>query len=101
MVNFWPIFKINKFFYAMIFSGINDIGPLYLTLVVTLFIWFIIILGAATVFLTKDVHPKFNISSLGFAAGAMLFVAIRHIFHKILKSQYRNWGQYLHYSALR
>ena len=26
------------------------------------------ILGAATVFLTKDVHPRFNISSLEFAA---------------------------------
>ncbi|MGB8233363.1 MAG: ZIP family metal transporter [Methanobacterium sp.] len=55
---------------------INNIGPLSLTLVVTLFMWFIGALGAATVFLTKDVHPKFNISSLGFAAGILISVSL-------------------------
>lgn len=53
-----------------------DIGPLSLTLIVTLFIWLISALGAATVFLTSDVHPKFNISSLGFAVGILISVSI-------------------------
>lgn len=60
----------------MMFSDINNIGPINLTLVITLSIWFITILGAATVFLTKDVHPKFNISSLGFAAGILISVSV-------------------------
>jgi len=60
----------------MILFDVNNIGPLTLTLVVTLAIWFITILGAATVFLTRDVHPKFNISSLGFAAGILISVSI-------------------------
>jgi ZIP family zinc transporter len=55
---------------------INNIGSLSLTLVVTLFMWFIGTLGAATVFLTKNVHPKFNINSLGFAAGILISVSL-------------------------
>ncbi len=53
-----------------------SLGPLSLTLIVTLLIWFSGALGAATVFLTKNVRPKFNISSLGFAVGILVSVSL-------------------------
>ncbi len=53
-----------------------NINPLSLTLIVTLFTWFIIALGASTVFLTKKINSKFLDISLGFAAGILISVSL-------------------------
>jgi ZIP family zinc transporter len=49
-----------------------NISPLSLTLIVTLFTWLIIALGASTVFLTKKINSKIIDISLGFAAGILI-----------------------------
>ncbi|MGZ7160729.1 MAG: ZIP family metal transporter [Methanobacterium sp.] len=54
---------------------INNVGPLSLTLIVTLFTWLLIALGASTVFLTKKINTKILNISLGFAAGILLSVS--------------------------
>lgn len=53
-----------------------NINPLSLTLIVTLLTWFIIALGASTVFLTKKISSKFLDISLGFAAGILISVSL-------------------------
>lgn len=59
----------------MVFDTIN-IGPLGLTLFVTIVTWLIIALGASTVFLTKKINKKVLNVSLGFAAGILISVSI-------------------------
>lgn len=59
----------------MVFD-ISNVGPLGLTLIVTLVTWLIIALGASTVFLEKKVNPKILNISLGFAAGILISVSI-------------------------
>lgn len=59
----------------MVFD-INNVGPLSLTLIVTLLTWIIIALGASTVFLTKKINLKILNVSIGFAAGILISVSI-------------------------
>ncbi|MCD6182742.1 MAG: ZIP family metal transporter [Thermovirga sp.] len=50
----------------------GTISPVYQALVGTLFTWFVTALGAAVVFLKKDIDRKALDASLGFAAGIMI-----------------------------
>lgn len=45
----------------------------------TLFTWGVTALGAAVVFLAKDISRKFLDFMLGFAAGAMIFVVAEEV----------------------
>jgi len=56
--------------------NINNVGPLSLTLIVTIITWLIIALGASTVFLEKKVNQKILNISLGFAAGILISISI-------------------------
>ncbi len=49
-----------------------QLGPVTQALIATLFTWGVTALGAALVFLTREVHPKVMDSMLGFAAGVMI-----------------------------
>jgi ZIP family zinc transporter len=50
----------------------SSISPVYQALVATLFTWFVTALGAAVVFLKKDINRKALDASLGFASGIMI-----------------------------
>lgn len=56
----------------MDFSFFKELNPLIQTLVATLFTWFVTLIGASSVFLTKKVDRKVLDSLLGFSAGVML-----------------------------
>ncbi len=51
------------------FSGLN---PIIQALLATLFTWAVTALGAAGVFLAKDIHPRLLNALLGFASGVMI-----------------------------
>lgn len=56
----------------MYFSLLTELNPILQALIATIFTWFLTTIGAASVFLTKDVNRKVLDGMLGFAAGVML-----------------------------
>ena len=56
----------------MNFSLLTELNPILQALIATIFTWFLTTIGAASVFLTKDVNRKLLDGMLGFAAGVML-----------------------------
>ena len=56
----------------MNFSLLTELNPILQALIATIFTWFLTTIGAASVFLTKDVNRKVLDGMLGFAAGVML-----------------------------
>lgn len=53
-------------------SYFTDLSPILQALAATAFTWFLTALGAASVFLTKNVNQKVLDGMLGFAAGVMI-----------------------------
>ncbi len=53
-------------------SAFTQLGPVWQALMGTLFTWFMTALGAATVFLAREVRRKVLDGMLGFAAGVMI-----------------------------
>jgi zinc transporter, ZIP family len=56
----------------MNFSLLTELNPILQALIATIFTWFLTTIGAASVFLTKEVNRKVLDGMLGFAAGVML-----------------------------
>jgi zinc transporter, ZIP family len=56
----------------MNFSLLTELNPMLQALIATIFTWFLTTIGAASVFLTKEVNRKVLDGMLGFAAGVML-----------------------------
>ena len=56
----------------MNFSLLTELNPILQALIATIFTWFLTTMGAASVFLTKEVNRKVLDGMLGFAAGVML-----------------------------
>jgi zinc transporter ZupT len=56
----------------MNFSLLTELNPILQVLIATIFTWFLTTIGAASVFLTKEVNRKVLDGMLGFAAGVML-----------------------------
>jgi zinc transporter, ZIP family len=56
----------------MNFSLLTELNPILQALIGTIFTWFLTTIGAASVFLTKEVNRKVLDGMLGFAAGVML-----------------------------
>jgi zinc transporter, ZIP family len=54
------------------FSLLTELNPILQALIATIFTWFLTTIGAASVFLTKEVNRKVLDGMLGFAAGVML-----------------------------
>ena len=50
----------------------TELNPILQALIATIFTWFLTTIGAASVFLTKEVNRKVLDGMLGFAAGVML-----------------------------
>ncbi|NLO91120.1 MAG: ZIP family metal transporter [Elusimicrobia bacterium] len=57
---------------AELSSGLQGYNPVLLAFLAGLFTWFITLLGAGTVFFSRQVHQKTLDSMLGFAAGVMM-----------------------------
>ena len=65
----------------MDFGALAHLHPVLQALLATLFTWAVTALGAAGVFLQKDLNRKVLVAMLGFAAGVMIaasffFIAI-------------------------
>jgi zinc transporter, ZIP family len=56
----------------MNFSLLTELNPILQALIATIFTWFLTTIGAASVFLTKEVNRKVLDGMLGFASGVML-----------------------------
>lgn len=56
----------------MNFSALVELNPIIQALIATTFTWFLTLIGAASVFLSREVNRKVLDSMLGFAAGVML-----------------------------
>jgi zinc transporter, ZIP family len=54
------------------FSLLTELNPILQALIATIFTWFLTTIGAASVFLTKEVNRKVLDGMLGFASGVML-----------------------------
>jgi ZIP family zinc transporter len=55
---------------------LKDMHPVAQAFIATCFTWLMTALGAGVVFFAKNVNRKFLDGMLGFAAGAMIFVAV-------------------------
>ncbi len=53
-------------------DSLTDLNPVLQAFLATSFTWFVTMLGAATVFLTREISRKLLDSMLGFAAGVMI-----------------------------
>lgn len=53
-------------------DGFSTLDPLLQALLATSFTWFVTALGAATVFLTREIGRRLLDALLGFAAGVMI-----------------------------
>lgn len=66
------------------YEGLQHLHPLLQAFLATCFTWFLTALGAAGVFLARQVNKK----ALAFAAGTMIFVVVEEVVPESLRGGY-------------